>query len=124
MTETVTAQKAAQAITVTTHAPASGRLQHELHGRGQRRRLGERGHVLEPRCLLELRRDVHDDERHRHLPVKYDQAGDANYSAAPQVTETVIAQKAEPDDHRHDARAGERGLQHELPRRGNGRRVG
>ena len=49
--------------------------------------------------------------------VKYDQAGDANYNAAPQVTETVNAQKAEPDDQRHDARAGERRLQHELRRR-------
>ena len=46
--------------------------------------------------------------------VRYDQAGNANYNAAPQVTETVNAQKAGPDDHRDHARAGERGLQHEL----------
>ena len=54
--------------------------------------------------------------------VKYDQAGSANYNAAPQVTESVTRPEGEPDDQRHDARAGDRGLQHELHGRGDGAR--
>ena len=55
--------------------------------------------------------------------VRYDQAGNTNYNPAPQVTETVNAQKAGQTITRHDARAGERRLQRELRRRGDGRRV-
>ena len=51
--------------------------------------------------------------------VKYDQAGDANYNAAPQVTETVNAQKADQTINVTHARAGERRLQHELRGRGD-----
>ena len=51
--------------------------------------------------------------------VKYDQAGDANYNAAPQVTETVNAAEGRPDDQRHHPRSGERGLQLELLGRGH-----
>ena len=47
VTESVTAQKASQAINVTTHAPASAVFNTQLHGRGDRRRLGQRGDVLE-----------------------------------------------------------------------------
>ena len=175
-----------------------GRLQHAVHRRRDRRRLELAGHVLERGRLLQHRRHVHDDERHRHLlgqvrpgrrqrlqrgaaghrdrhraegdqtitrhharagerglqrrasasrrarpaasspsraaascsnigharsrsraapapaSVKYDQAGNANYNAAPQVTESVTAHEGRPDDHRHDPRAGVGGLQHEL----------
>ena len=79
------------------HDPCSGerRLQHELRRGGDGRRLGQRGDVLERRRLHERRCNVHDDERHRApARCKYDQAGDANYNAAPQVTESVNAQKA------------------------------
>ena len=55
--------------------------------------------------------------------VKYDQAGDANYNAAPQVTESVTVGKAEPDDHRHAPRAGQRRLRHQLHGRGERRRL-
>ena len=67
VTESVTRQKANQTIIVTLHAPGERRLQHELLGRRERRRLGQRGHLLERGRLLEHRRQLHDDERHRHL---------------------------------------------------------
>ena len=50
VTESVTAQKAGQTITVTTHAPATRRLRDAVHGRGDGRRLGQPGHVLERRA--------------------------------------------------------------------------
>ena len=53
VTESVTAQKAAQAITVTTHAPATRRLQHAVHGRGNGGGSGNAVDVLERRRLLE-----------------------------------------------------------------------
>ena len=67
VTESVNAQKANQTIIVTLHAPATAVFDTQLLGRGERRRLGQRGDVLQPRRLLEHRRHVHDDERHRHL---------------------------------------------------------
>ena len=42
--------------------------------------------------------------------MRYDQAGGADYSAAPQVVESVTRAEGEPDDHGDDARAGERGV--------------
>ena len=75
------------------HAPASA-VYNDSFGVAATGARGRR-HLLERRLLHQRRRDVHDDERHRHLHVKYDQAGDANYNAAPQVTETVNAQKAD-----------------------------
>ena len=67
VTESVSVGKADQTITVINARPGVGRLQRELHGRRDRRRLRQPGHVLERRLLLEHRRHVHDDERHRHL---------------------------------------------------------
>ena len=40
VTETVTATKASQSITVTTHAPCERRFRHQVHGGGDGRRLG------------------------------------------------------------------------------------
>ena len=54
--------------------------------------------------------------------VRYDQAGSANYNAAPQVVESVTRAEGEPDDHGDDARAGERGVRLELL--GGGDRAG
>ena len=51
--------------------------------------------------------------------VKYDQAGDSNYSAAPQVTETVNAQKADQSITVTHARAASAVLQRELQRCGD-----
>ena len=42
--------------------------------------------------------------------VKYDQAGNANYNAAPEVTESVTADEGRPVDHGDDACAGQCGL--------------
>ena len=58
------------------------------------------------------------------VQVKYDQAGNANYNAAPEVTESVTATKADPGDHGHDARARERRLQLAVHGGGDGRRLG
>ena len=52
--------------------------------------------------------------------VKYDQAGNANYNAAPQVTETVTAQKADQTITVTHARAGECRVQRELHCRRDG----
>ncbi len=78
------------------HAPRAGerRLQHGLLGRRQRRWLGQRGQLLERGLLLEHRDSFTMTSGTGTCTVKYDQAGDANYNAAPQVTETVNAQKA------------------------------
>ena len=105
--ESVTAQKASQSISVTTHAPASAVFGASFGWR----RTAPGGAVTfsSARRLLERRRDVHDDERQRTCSVRYDQAGGANYNAAPQVVESVSGGEGEPGDHGDDARAGERG---------------
>ena len=56
--------------------------------------------------------------------VKYDQAGNANYNAAPQVTETVTATKANQTIIVTPHAPATRGLQHELLGRGERRRLG
>ena len=90
-----------------------GRLQHELHGRARTAARATR-HVLERRRLLEHRRHVHDDERHRHLhgQVRPGRRRELQRRAAGHR----VGDRAEgrPDDHGHDARAGERRLQHEF----------
>ena len=55
--------------------------------------------------------------------VKYDQAGDANYNAAPTVTESVTAQKAAQAITVTTHAPGQRGLRHGVLGRGNGRWV-
>ena len=63
--EAVSAQKAEQTITVTTHAPSSAVFGTSFTVAATAP--GRRGDVLERGCLLELGRDVHDDERHRDV---------------------------------------------------------
>ena len=67
VTETVTANKAAQAISVTTHAPSSAVFGSQFTVAANGRRLRQRGDLLEQRRLLEHGRDVHDDQRHHGL---------------------------------------------------------
>ena len=101
VTESVNAQKADQTITVTHARAGERRLQHELRRRGDARRAAPVT-LLERRRLLEHRRHLHDDERHRHLHRSgTTRPATRNYNAAPQVTESVTAHEGEPDDHRH-----------------------
>ena len=109
-TETVNAQKADQTITVTTHAPASA-VYDTSFSVAATAASGPR-HVLERRRLLELRRHVHDDERHRPCAVSYDQAGDTTTTPRRRYRDGR-PRRRRPDDHRvHTSRRSR--LQHEL----------
>ena len=119
VTESVNAQKADQAITVTHARAGERRLQHGLHRRGDRRRLGQPGHVLEQRACSNTGATFTMTSGTGTCSVKYDQAGDANYNAAPQVTETVNAQKADQTINVTTHAPASRRLQHELRRRGD-----
>ena len=124
VTETVTASKAGQAISVTTHAPGSAVYNASFGvaatggGSGKAVTFSSSGGCSNVGATFTMTSGT------TACQVKYDQAGDANYSAAPTVTETVTAKQGRPDDHRHHARTGKRGLQHGLLGRGNGRWVG
>ena len=92
VTETVNAVKASQTITVTTPAPArrcTARASRSRRPRGRRGLVLERWRVLESGATFTMTSGT------GHCTVKYDQAGDDNYNAATQVTETVTAQKAD-----------------------------
>ncbi|HET7760074.1 MAG TPA: carboxypeptidase-like regulatory domain-containing protein [Gaiellaceae bacterium] len=93
LTETVTAQKAGQTITVTTHAPSSA-----VYGSGfpvagaapgGPVSFTSAGACSNSGATFTMTGGT------GTCSVKYDQAGDANYDAAPQVTESVTAQKAD-----------------------------
>ena len=92
VTETVTAQKADQTINVTTHAPASAA--YNSASTVAATAPGGAGELLEQRLVHERRRHFTITSGTGICSVKYDQAGNANYNAAPQATETVNAQKA------------------------------
>jgi Carboxypeptidase regulatory-like domain len=95
VTETVTAQKANQTITVTTHAPASAVYKSKFtvaatatsglpvsySSAGSCTNVGATFTVTKPSGTC---------------TVKYDQAGDANYNAASQLTESVVAKPQKP----------------------------
>ena len=93
--ETVNAQKADQAITVTTHAPASAVYNTSFGvaatggGSGNAVTFSSSGACSNTGGTFTMTSGT------GTCSVKYDQAGDANYNAAPQVTETVNAQKAD-----------------------------
>ena len=91
VTETVNAQKANQTITVTTHAPGERGLRHSFTVAATAAS-GTRS-PLERRRVHRTPARLHDDQRHRQLLVRYDQAGNADYDAAPTVTETVTARR-------------------------------
>jgi carboxypeptidase family protein/Big-like domain-containing protein len=93
LTETVTAQKADQTITVTTHAPGSA-----VFGTGFSVAatapsgpvsFSSAGACSNSGATFTMTSGT------GACTVAYDQAGDANYNAAPQVTESTTAQKAD-----------------------------
>ena len=92
--ETVTAQKADQTITVLTHAPASA-----VYNTGFTVSAGGGG---SSNPIVYSHAGVCSNTGATYTmtsgtgtcTVKYDQAGDSNYNAAPQVTDSVTAQKA------------------------------
>src|SRR5207244_2620321 len=95
VTETVNAQKAGQTIIVTTHAPASAVFGSGFSvaatggGSGNAVTFSSSGGCTNTGAAFTMTTGT------RNCTVKYDQAGDANYNAASQVTESVTAEKAE-----------------------------
>ncbi len=95
VTETVNAQKAGQAINVTTHAPASAVFNTQFTvaatggGSGNAVTFSSSGACSNTGATFTMTSGT------GTCSVKYDQAGDSNYNAAPQVTESVNAQKAD-----------------------------
>src|SRR5207244_1061648 len=93
LTESVTAQKASQAITVTTHAPASAVFNSQFtvaaNAPGGAVSYSSGGSCSNSGATFTVTSGT------GTCTVMYDQAGSANYNAAPQVTESVDEQKAE-----------------------------
>ena len=93
--ETVNAVKAAQAINVTTHAPASAVFNTSFSvaatggASGNAVTFSSAGACSNTGATFTMTSGT------GTCSVKYDQAGDSNYNAAPQVVETVNAQKAD-----------------------------
>ena len=92
MTESVTAQKADQTITVTTHAPSSAALNESFdvaaNAPGGAVTFSSAGACSNTGHTFTITSGT------GTCSVKYDQAGNANYNAAPQVTESVTVGKA------------------------------
>jgi hypothetical protein len=94
VTESVTATKAPQSITVTTHAPASGVFNSQFTvaatggGSGNAMTFSSGGGCSNSGATFTMTSGT------TTCQVKYDQAGNSNYNAAPEVTESVTAQKA------------------------------
>ncbi len=92
--ESVTATKASQAINVTTHAPASAVFDTSFDvaavggGSGNAVTFSSSGACTNSAGHFTMTTGT------GSCTVKYDQAGNTNYDAAPQVPETVTAQKA------------------------------
>src|SRR5437867_2396270 len=147
LTESVTAQKASQAIAVTTHAPASAVFNSQFtvaaNAPGGAVAYSSGGSCSNSGATFTVTSGT------GTCTVKYDQAGSANYNAAAQVTESVTAETAsrawfgQPggvleqrrllelgrdvhDDERHDGLPGQvrPGRQRELQRGARGDRVG
>ena len=91
--EAVSAQKADQTITVSTHAPSSAVFGSSFSVAATAP--GGAVDVLELGCVLELGATFTMTSGTGTCSVRYDQAGSANYNAAPQVVEAVSAQKAD-----------------------------
>src|SRR5256712_14076256 len=93
VTESVTAQKANQLITVGTHAPANATYNSQFTVAATSSYL-----LSVPSPSSGVRTNVGATFTMTSgtgtCTVKYDQAGDTNYNAATQVTESVTAQKA------------------------------
>jgi hypothetical protein len=94
VTETVSATKANQAITVTTHAPASAVFNSSFTVAATGGGSPNPVTFTSAGGCSNLGATFTMTSGSGACPVKYDQAGDANYNAASQVTETVNATKA------------------------------
>ena len=92
VTESSTAQKADQTINVTTHAPANAAYNSSFavaaNAPGGAVSFSSSGSCTNTGATFTI------TSGSGTCTVKYDQAGNANYNAAPQVTESVNAQKA------------------------------
>ena len=92
VSESVTAQKADQTITVTTHAPSSAALNESFdvaaNAPGGAVTFSSAGACSNTGHTFTITSGA------GTCSVKYDQAGNANYNAAPQVTESVTVGKA------------------------------
>ena len=94
LTESVTAQKASQTITITTHAPASAVYNTSFSvaatggGSGNAIVFSSSGGCSNVGSTYTMTSGT------IACSVKYDQAGNANYNAAPQASDLVLAQKA------------------------------
>jgi hypothetical protein len=94
VTESVTATKAAQAISVTTHAPASAVFNSQFTvaatggGSGNPVTFSSGGGCSNSGGTFTMTSGT------TACQVKYDEAGSANYNAAPEIVESVTAQKA------------------------------
>jgi hypothetical protein len=95
VTESVTATKANQAISVTTHAPSGAVFNSQFTvaatggGSGNPVTFSSGGGCSNSAGTFTMTSGT------TACQVEYDQAGDANYNAAPEVTESVGAQKAD-----------------------------
>jgi len=93
LTETVTAQKADETITVATHAPGSAAYNSGFSVAANAP--GGPVSFTSAGACSNTGADFTMTSGTGTCSVKYDQAGNANYNAAPQVVETVNAQKAD-----------------------------
>ena len=95
VTESVTPQKAGQTISVLTHAPASAVYETNFAVAAVGVSSGNPVTYSSAGACTNLAGTFAMTSGTGTCTVSYDQAGDANYAAAPQVTETVNAQKAD-----------------------------
>ncbi len=99
----LTVSKADQAITVTTHAPASAVFNSQFTvaatggGSGNAVTFSSGGGCSNSGATFTMTSGT------TACQVKYDQAGNGNYNAAPEVAESVTATEGRPGDHGHDA---------------------
>src|SRR5207248_7539167 len=93
LTESVTAQKADQTITVTTHAPANAGVGSSFdvaaNAPGGPVAYSSSGSCTNSGTTFTMTSGT------TACQVKYDQAGNSSYNAAPEVTETVTSAKAD-----------------------------
>ena len=93
VTESVTAQKANQTITVNTHAPANATYNTNFTVAGSSNSGLAVTYSISGVCT-NVGSTFTMTSGTGTCTVRYDQSGDGNYNAAPQVTESVTAQKA------------------------------
>ena len=118
VTESVTAQKANQTITANPHAPANATYNTSFtvgatSDSGLPVTFSSAGVCTNASATFTMTSGT------GTCTVKYDQAGDGNYNAATQVTESVTRTESKPDHHGQPACTGECDLQHQFHGWGN-----